>query len=135
MSEWVETEIRVRYAETDAMGMAHHANYFIWFESARAAYCRAKGIDYIQMEKEGLFLPVADARCRFRLPTYYEDVLKVRIRVSGVKRSLVHFDYQILRPSDNALIAEGETIQALIGRDGKLKSFPQELRDLFAEGN
>lgn len=127
MGDWVETEIRVRYAETDAMGVAHHSHYLVWFEAARAEFCRARGIDYVQMERDGMFLPVAEARCRYRAPARYEDVLGVRVRVTMAKRGLARFEYEVINNVTGVTLAEGETVQALTGRDGKVIPFPPEI--------
>lgn len=124
MNRWVELQLRVRYAETDAMGVAHHAAYFVWFEAARAELCRTKGLDYIAMERDGLFLPVAEARCRYRVPLQYDDLIVVRVQVREIRRSVAFFTYEIHRSEE--LAATGETVQPLVGKDGKLKAFTPE---------
>ncbi|HZO90730.1 MAG TPA: thioesterase family protein [Chthonomonadaceae bacterium] len=126
----VEMTLRVRYAETDQMGVAHHANYFIWFEAARAAFCRARGVDYAQMERDGLILPVIEARCRFLRGAHYDEEITVRVWVVECRRSLLSMQYEVRRGED--LLAEGETLQMLVERaSGKPRRFPPELAARF----
>src|SRR5262245_6150208 len=94
-----EALVKVRYAETDQMGIAYYANYFIWFEVARSQYCNDRGFTYRDMERDtGLFLTVADARCRYRSPARYEDELIVRVWIMELTRRTVRFGYEITRP-------------------------------------
>lgn len=130
MSEQVITKIRVRYAECDPMQVAHHSAYFVWCEAGRADYCRVRGIDYIQMERDGLFLPVVEARCRYLAGARYDDELILTTRVIERRRRTVRFTYRIAR--EGALIAEAETYQMLIDREGKPRSWPEEIAALFA---
>ena len=86
MSDWHETEIRVRYAETDQMGIVHNANYLVWFEVGRSDFCRARGFSYKEMEEEAnALMVVAESYCRYKSPAYYEDVLVVRTRVEEIR--------------------------------------------------
>lgn len=126
----VTTTLRVRYAETDQMGVVYYANYLVWFEVARAAFCRERGIDYRQMEAEGLFLPVMEARCRYKSPARYEDEIWIEIQPLDVRRRSVQFGYRLFR--EETLLAEGDTVQVLVSRDGKLRTFPPELLTRFA---
>lgn len=123
--EWLETEIRVRYAETDKMGIVHHSNYYIWFELGRSEYCRARGFSYLEMEeREGAFMVVAESYCRYKSSAFYEDILIVRTQISSIKSRSIQFVYQIYRPSDDKLIAEGETLHLVTGKDNKIRSIP-----------
>src|SRR6476620_1167860 len=111
MDGWHETEIRVRYAETDKMGIVHHSNYLIWFEAARSDLCRARGFSYKEMEeRDGALLVVAEGYVRYKSPAFYEDVLTVRVRVGEIRSRSLRFIYEIVRASDGTLIAEGETL-------------------------
>ena len=86
MEDWHETEIRVRYAETDQMGIVHHANYLIWFEAGRSELCRARGFSYKEMEdKDNALMVVAESYCRYKSPAFYEDVLSIRTSVGEVR--------------------------------------------------
>ncbi len=128
----VRYTIRVRYAETDQMKVAHHANYFIWFEAARSEFCRIQGIDYKAMEEQGMFLPIVECHCRFRLSARYDDALTISIAPKDVNRRTIRMIYEVHR--GDTLLAEGETLQMLIGLDGKPRSFPKEIEELFRAG-
>ncbi|HKG23352.1 MAG TPA: thioesterase family protein [Blastocatellia bacterium] len=119
-----ETKVRVRYAETDQMGVAYYANYLVWFEVGRSQYCHDCGFSYRDMEKEtGLFMIVAEARCRYKTPARYEDELVVRTRVTELTRRTLRFGYEITR-DHGAAIATGETTHVLITKEGRLSSMP-----------
>ena len=120
---------RVRYFETDQMHVAHHANYLVWFESARSEYCRDRGIDYTTMEKQGMFLPILEAKCRYKLPARYDDELTVHTFVREITRRTLHMGYSVTR--DGVEIASGETTQMLIGENGRPRSFPEEISVMF----
>ena len=93
-----ETRLRVRYAETDQMGVVYHANHFIWFEVGRVELLRQLGFSYRDMEqKDGCFIAVVDARCRYRAPAYYDDAIVVRTQLKNVRDSVIHFGYELLR--------------------------------------
>ncbi len=127
----VETSVRVRYAETDQMQIAHHANYLIWFEVARGALCRERGIDYPQMERDGFMLPILEAHCRYLHPAYYDDDLTVRTWVVECRHSLLKMQYMIMRGEE--ILATGETLQMLIERaTGKPRRFTADLAARFA---
>lgn len=129
MDDWYETEVRVRYAETDQMGIAHHANYLIWFESARSDFCRARGFSYKDMEeKDNALLVVAESYCRYKSPSFYDDLLIVRTRVGEIRSRSLRFIYEIQRPSDNTLIAEGETLHLVTDEKKKVRILPEIYR-------
>jgi acyl-CoA thioester hydrolase len=126
MDGWHETEIRVRYAETDKMGIVHHSNYLIWFEAGRSDLCRARGFSYKAMEEEdGALMVVAEAYCRFKSPAYYEDVLVIRTQVAEIRSRSIRFIYEIFRPSDAMLLAEGETLHVVTDNDKKVRQIPE----------
>jgi acyl-CoA thioester hydrolase len=126
MDDWHETEIRVRYAETDKMGIVHHSNYLIWFESGRSELCRARGFSYKEMEdNDNALMVVAESYCRYKSPAYYEDVLTVRTRVAEVRSRAIRFIYEIVRPSDTTLLAEGETLHLVTDQNKKVRQIPE----------
>ena len=126
MDGWHETEIRVRYAETDKMGIVHHSNYLIWFEAGRSDLCRARGFSYKAMEEEdGALMVVAEAYCRFKSPAFYEDILIVRTQVAEIRSRSIRFIYEIFRPSDAMLVAEGETLHVVTDNDKKVRQIPE----------
>ena len=132
MEGWHETEFRVRYAETDQMGIAHHSNYLIWFETGRSDLCRARGFSYKEMEeKEGALLVVAESYVRYKAPAFYEDVLLVRVKVGEIRSRSLRFVYEIVRPSDDLLIAEGETLHLVTDGSRKVRSLPDAYRELL----
>src|ERR1043165_5861012 len=106
--------LRVRYFETDQMGVVHHANYPVWFEAARSEYCRVHNIDYRGMEAEGLALPVVELTVRYLSGARYEDELNIRAEVLECRRSLLQIRYSVER--DDQILATGETKQILIVR-------------------
>jgi acyl-CoA thioester hydrolase len=135
MNDWHEAEVRVRYAETDRMGIVHHSNYLVWFELARSEFCRARGFSYLDMEeKDDALLVVAEARCRYKSPSFYEDLLTVRIRVSEVRSRSITFAYQIVRKSDDVTIAEGETLHIVTDSAKKVKTLPPSYKDKLLNG-
>ena len=136
MDEWHETEIRVRYAETDQMGIVHHANYFIWFEAGRSELCRSKGFSYREMEDEDdALMVVAESYCRYKSPAYYEDILTIRTRVSDIRSRGLRFVYEVYRSSDDTLIAEGETNHLVTDRQKKVRILPEIYRNRLMENN
>ena len=130
MSDWHETEIRVRYAETDQMGIVHNANYLIWFEVGRSDYCRARGFSYKEMEeKENALMVVAESYCRYKSPAYYEDVLIVRTKVEEIRSRSLRFIYEIFRLADETLLAEGETLHLVTDENKKVRSLPENYKE------
>ena len=108
--EWHESLLRVRYAETDKMGIVYYANYLIWFEIGRTEFCRARGFSYRDMEEnDDAFLVVAESYCRYKAPAYYDDELLIRTHITELRRRSLRFGYEIVRVSDGQIIAEGET--------------------------
>ncbi len=126
--EWFESEIRVRYAETDQMGIVHHSNYLIWFEFARSEFCRSRGFSYLEMERDGALMVVAEAYCRYKAPAFYEDVLSLRVNIADLRSRSVQFVYEVFRASDQTVIAEGETLHLVTDLDKKVKKLPDLYR-------
>jgi acyl-CoA thioester hydrolase len=129
---WFETKLRVRYAETDQMGVVHHSNYLIWFELARTEYCIGKGFSYRQMELEDkTLMVVAEAYCRYKSPAFYEDELIVRTKIDEIKTRTLRFVYEVVRLSDKTLLAEGETLHVLTDENKRVRSLPNKYRELL----
>jgi len=120
--------VRVRYAETDQMGVVYYANYFVWFEIGRTDLLRTLGSTYRQLEAEGLTLPVIDASCRYAAPCLYDDELVIVTRGRLLSPIRVAFDYAVER-ADGAIAASGRTEHAAIGRDGRPRRLPPFLRE------
>jgi acyl-CoA thioester hydrolase len=122
------SRVRVRYAETDKMGVVYYANYLVWFEVGRTDLLRESGWDYREMEKEGYALPVIEAHCTYREPARYDDVLDVRTTGMLLSPVRVQFTYEIVRASDAAMLATGTTIHATLDRAGRPCKLPARVR-------
>ena len=128
-----ETRLRVRYAETDQMGVVYHANHFIWFEVGRVELLRQLGFSYRDMEqKDGCFIAVVDARCRYKAPAYYDDAIVVRTQVKNVRDSVIHFGYELLR-DDGTLLAEGETTHIVTDAQMTTTTIPEKYMKAFRQ--
>ena len=126
LGEWHETLLRVRYSETDKMGIVYYANYLIWFEIGRTEFCRARGFSYRDMEEnEDAFLVVAESYCRYKAASYYDDELLVRTHITEMRKRSLRFGYEIVRISDDQIIAEGETGHVITDATGRVRSFPE----------
>ena len=117
----VASELRVRYAETDAMGVVYYANYFIWFELGRTDWIRAHGVTYRQFEEQGVLLPVIHAACDYRSSARYDDLVRIETTVTALSRVRVSFGYRVLRvePGPEALLATGSTEHPFMSREGR----------------
>jgi acyl-CoA thioester hydrolase len=130
---FAETRIRVRYAETDQMGVVYHSNYFIWFEVGRVELMRQLGISYREMEEDGCLIAVVDARCRYKSPARYDDELIVRTHLKNVRDTMVHFSYELLRVADETLLAEGETTHIVINKQMNRVPLPEKYVAVFRQ--
>src|SRR5580698_698915 len=120
-----ETRVRVRYAETDQMGVVYHANYLVWFEVGRVEFIRQLGLDYKSMEvEEGCGIAVVEATARYRAPARYDDELVVQTRLVAARGAVIRFGYKILRAVDGVLLCEGETVHVVVGKDMKKRQLP-----------
>lgn len=127
-----ESRLRVRYAETDQMGVVYHANHFIWFEVGRVELLRQLGFSYRDMEEQDqCFIAVVDARCRYKAPAHYDDEIIVRTQLKGVRESVIHFGYELLRPGDGTLLAEGETTHIVTDAQMKMRPLPEKYMKAF----
>ena len=130
MDGWHETEIRVRYAETDKMGIVHHSNYLIWFEAGRSDLCRARGFSYKEMEEQDdALMVVAESYVRYKSPAFYEDLLHVRTQVAEIRSRSIRFIYEIIRGSDGVLVAEGETLHLVTDSAKRVKQIPDSYKE------
>jgi acyl-CoA thioester hydrolase len=128
-----ETRVRVRYVETDQMGVVYHSNYLIWFEVGRVEFIRQLGLNYRQMEEEdGCGISVVDAHVRFRAPARYDDELVIETRLLAARGAVIKFGYSILRETDGVLLCEGETVHVCVGKNMKKRSLPPKYAERFA---
>jgi acyl-CoA thioester hydrolase len=127
-----EARLRVRYAETDQMGVVYHSNYIVWFEVGRVELLRQLGFTYKEMESEDKCrIAVVDVKCRFKSPALYDDEVVIRTHLKNVRESLIHFGYQVVRASDQTLLAEGETTHIVVGDDMQRKALPEKYLGAF----
>jgi acyl-CoA thioester hydrolase len=124
--------VRVRYAETDRMGVVYYANYFVWFEVARADLLRTLGWTYREMEETGVQLPVIEAQCDYRRPARYDDEIEVRTEGRVTSPVRMEFTYEVSVKGQPELAASGRTVHAALGRDGRPCRLPLRLREAFA---
>ena len=125
----VETRVRVRYAETDQMGVVYHANYLIWMEVGRVEYWRASGLRYRDMEREdGILLVVAEANCRYQAPAFYDDEVVIRTTLAEANPRMVRFEYELVNAEAGHAIATGYTKHVFCGRDHRPAKLPEKYR-------
>ncbi|MDQ3130045.1 MAG: acyl-CoA thioesterase [Acidobacteriota bacterium] len=128
--DWHESEIRVRYAETDKMGIVHHSNYLVWFEFGRSEFCRSRDFSYKEMEeKDDALMVVAEVYCRYKSPAHYEDVLIIRTKIAEFRSRSVRFVYEVFRTSDQILLAEGETLHLVTDTNKKIRTLPETYKE------
>jgi len=130
--EYHDAVVRVRYAETDQMGVVYHANYLIWFEVGRVELIRALGIEYKRMEiEDDCHIVVADAHCRYHDSALYDEVLRIRTRIAESRNRIIKFSYEVLRDADGKVLANGETTHVICGSNGRPKLLPEKYRSVF----
>ena len=130
--ELCETSLRVRYAETDQMGVVYYANYLIWMEVGRVEFCRAQGIRYRDMEEaDGVLLVVAEANCRYLAPARYDDEVRIATSLSAANPRMVRFDYELFDQTTGTRLAHGFTKHIFCGRDFRPSKLPQIYWPLF----
>jgi len=126
------SSLRVRYAETDKMGVVYYANYLVWFEVARADLLRTLGWSYREMEIAGISLPVIEAQCQYLRPARYDDEIEVKTEGRMVSPVRMEFQYQVIRKEDQILAATGRTVHAALDPSGKPCRLPARVREVFA---
>ena len=124
--------VRVRYAETDKMGVVYYANYFVWFEVARADLLRGLGWSYREMESSGVSLPVIEAHCEYQRPARYDDELEIRAQGRLLSPVRLEFLYDVTRLADGVIAASGRTMHAALDTSGRPCRLPARLREVFA---
>jgi acyl-CoA thioester hydrolase len=127
----VETRFRVRYHETDAMGIVHHAAYITWFEEGRSAFTRCIGYPYSTMEAEGVALAVAEVTARYHVPARYDDEVVVLACLEALGSRGMTFTYEVRRAGDGVLLVTGRSTHVSVGPDGRVRRIPEKLRSHF----
>ena len=131
-----ETRLRVRYAETDKMGVVYHANFVVWFEVGRVELLRQLGFEYSQMEQQdNCHIPVVDLRVRYKAPAQYDDEIVVRTELKNVRSTLLHFSYEVFREADRALLATGETMHIIVDDKFERRPLPEKYMKAFGKQN
>ena len=125
------SRLRVRYAETDQMGVVYHSNYFVWFEVGRTDLLRHAGWSYRELEAQGIGLPVIEAHCQYHQPARYDDELEVLAIGRLLSPLRIEFTYRLVRLGDGTLLATGRTVHVGLGRDGRPCRLPVRVRDIF----
>ncbi len=131
--DFVETAVNVRYAETDQMGIVYYANYLVWFEVGRVAWCKAKGFHYAEMEsRDGRFLMVAEATCRYKAPAHFEDDIVVRTALAKATDRVIRYRYEICDKNTGQLLATGETAHVIADKNFRPSRLPDHYRAYFS---
>jgi acyl-CoA thioester hydrolase len=125
------SRVRVRYAETDQMGVVYYSNYFVWFEVGRTDLLRDSGLTYRELEADGVSLPVIEAQCEYHRPARYDDDLEILTTGALLSPVRVEFSYRIVKSQDGAELATGRTAHAVLDRDGRPCRLPARARELF----
>jgi acyl-CoA thioester hydrolase len=131
--DFIETEVSVRYAETDKMGVVYYANYLVWFEVGRVAWCKAKGFHYAEMEtKDDRYLMVAEANCRYKSPARFEEDIVVRTGLARATDKVIRYRYEICKKSTRELLATGETTHVVTDMNYHPARLPDRYRKFFS---
>jgi acyl-CoA thioester hydrolase len=127
-----ETRLRVRYAETDQMGVVHHASYLVWMELGRVDFCKASGFNYRDMEREdGVYLAVAEANCRYRAPAHFDDEVLVKTWIEKANKRVLTFAYEISLTDSGRILLTGSTRHVCVTRQMEITHLPEKYSPLF----
>jgi acyl-CoA thioester hydrolase len=126
-----EARFRVRYAETDKMGVVYNSNYLIWFEIGRVELMRELGHSYREVEEAGYIFPVAEVTCRYKGPAYYDDEILIKTRILRLRRTLVDFGYEVFRAADEKLLATGNSCHLVVGTNGERRPLAEQYMEAF----
>jgi len=124
--------LRARFAETDAMRIVHHTEYFVWFEVARTELLRSLGLPYTEIQERGFGIPLVEAFANYKAPAKYDDEVEVKIKVGRIGRSSIRLEYEVAKLPGRELLCVGHTIHVLVGGDGKPQKIPDDLRELLS---
>ena len=128
-----ETTIRVRYQETDQMGVVYNGNYLTWFEIGRTEFFRELGLDYKRLEEKNILVPVVDVSCKYKTPARYDDLVIVKTKAVNLGLVKIVFNYEIIRKEDNKLLATGNTTHAFVDNDFNVVNFKRKHKDIYDE--
>jgi len=130
----IRIEVRVRYVETDKMGIAHHTHYFSWMEQARTELMRQNGLSYRDLEEKGYMLPVREAHCRYRHALSYDEEVEVEAEILNLGGASLKIGYRLYGGKSDTLAAEGYTVHPFTDKNGKIVKAPEIFTGLFREG-
>jgi acyl-CoA thioester hydrolase len=131
-AHFVDTVVNVRYAETDQMGVVYYANYLVWFEVGRVAWCRARGFHYRDMELDDeRFMVVAEVNCRYRAPARFDDDIMIRTAIASATDKVIRFKYEVQNHKTGQLLATGESVHVVTDRQFRPARLPEHYRDIF----
>lgn len=131
MENVAETSLRVRYQETDQMGVVYHTNYLVWFEVGRTEMMRERGFSYKDLEEKGLLLPVVDVHCKYEHPARYDDLVTIRTRISQFNRSKIVFAYEVIHHETGRRLVKGESIHLWVDKEMKRINLKQANPELY----
>lgn len=134
MAPTVVLNERVRFAETDMMGVVHHANYFVWFEAGRVLYLRRCGIDLNEMLRAGTIFPITEASCRYKASARFDDVVQIRTVLQEFSRAKLIFTYDVVRQSDSQVLAQGRTLNVFTNAAGRIIRLPDTYYECLQRG-
>ncbi|AFS79023.1 thioesterase superfamily protein [Gottschalkia acidurici 9a] len=126
-----ETIVRVRYAETDQMGVVYHSNYIVWFEIGRTEFFRNIGLEYTELEYNNILVPVVDVRCTYKSSAKYDDEIIIKTKVTKLTPARIQFDYEIVRKFDKEVLANGYTVHAFASKDLKIINMKKNYKEVF----
>mgnify|MGYP005855165173 CR=1 FL=1 len=127
-----ETQVRVRYAETDAMGIAHHTSYIVWFELGRVELLRQTGHNYVDVERSGHYFAVSELNVRYLAPARFDDLITIRTRISKMRSRTMTFEYELTLTDSGRLLVSGSTRHVCLDRDGNVATIPASIRHAFS---
>jgi acyl-CoA thioester hydrolase len=130
--DYFDFEYRVRYGDTDKMGISYYANMFVWFEAARTEYFRALGLPYTECEKKGYYLPVVETGAKYLAPSTYDDLIVVRTSVSELKMSSMRFEYRVFNKASQKDLATGFSLHVFVDQNLRPVRIPDEVRKITA---
>lgn len=131
----LKTEITVRYAETDQMGIAHHSVYPIWYEVGRTEFANQIGMNYSNIEKQGILMPLVEVHCKFYMPAHYEDVLIIETEVSKLTPARIIFEYNVINKKTGDLLSTGSTMHGWVGKDLKPLNLKKHFPEIYEKFN
>lgn len=127
-----ETKLKVRYVETDQMGIVHHSNYYAWFEVGRAEFIEESGISYREMEAQNVLIPLVESRCKYITGAKYEDIVIIKTWIEELNGAKVVFSYEVIREIDNAQIAKGSTTHAFVNKEFKIINLKRKNPEIWS---